>query len=121
MPTSRTHIADVSVAELARRFGTPTFIYDAATIRRCIAELAAFDVVRYAQKACSNLAILNLVRRAGGLVDTVSAGEILRALAAGFSLEGDPRRSSTRPTSSTPRRSICASNATSTSTAARPT
>jgi diaminopimelate decarboxylase len=90
MPTSRTHIADVSVAELARRFGTPSFVYDAAVIRRRIADLGAFDVVRYAQKACSNLAILDLVRRAGGLVDTVSAGEILRALAAGFSIEGDP-------------------------------
>ncbi len=90
MPTSRTHIADVPVAELARRFGTPTFVYDAAMIRRRVADLAAFDVVRYAEKACSNLAILDLVRRAGGLVDTVSAGEILRALAAGFSIEGDP-------------------------------
>jgi diaminopimelate decarboxylase len=90
MSTSRTHIADVSVGELARRFGTPTFVYDAATIRRRIADLAAFDVVRYAQKACSNLAILDLVRREGALVDTVSAGEIGRALAAGFSLEGDP-------------------------------
>jgi diaminopimelate decarboxylase len=40
--------------------------------------------VRYAQKACSNLAILDLVRRHGGLVDCVSAGEVHRALAAGF-------------------------------------
>ena len=80
----------MSVAELARRFGTPTFVYDAAAIRRRIADLAAFDVVRYAQKACSNLAIVDLVRRAGALVDCVSAGEISRALAAGFSPEGDP-------------------------------
>lgn len=90
MATSRTHIADVSVVELTRRFGTPTFVYDAAMIRRRIADLAAFDVVRYAQKACSNLAILDLVRRAGALVDTVSAGEILRAQAAGYSPEGNP-------------------------------
>ena len=90
MTTSRTHIADVSVAELARRFGTPTFVYDAAMIRRRIADLAAFDVVRYAQKACSNLAIVDLVRREGALVDTVSAGELGRALAAGFSPVGDP-------------------------------
>jgi diaminopimelate decarboxylase len=90
MSASRNHIAGVSVAELARRFGTPSFVYDAAAIRRRIADLAAFDVVRYAEKACSNLAILDLVRRAGGLVDTVSAGEILRALAAGFSPQGDP-------------------------------
>jgi diaminopimelate decarboxylase len=90
MPTFRTQIAGVSVVELARRFGTPTFVYDAATIRRRIAELSAFDVVRYAQKACSNIAVVDLVRREGALVDTVSAGEIGRALAAGFSVEGDP-------------------------------
>ena len=59
-------------------------------IRRRIADLAAFDVIRYAQKACSNLAILDLVRRSGALVDAVSAGEIRRALAAGFSTAGDP-------------------------------
>ena len=59
-------------------------------IRRRIADLAAFDVVRYAQKACSNLAILDLVRREGALVDAVSAGEIRRALAAGYAPDGDP-------------------------------
>jgi diaminopimelate decarboxylase len=90
MMTSRTHIADVSVADLARQFGTPTFVYDAAMIRRRIADLAAFDVVRYAEKACSNLAIVDLIRREGTLVDTVSAGEIGRALAAGYQIEGDP-------------------------------
>jgi diaminopimelate decarboxylase len=90
MTTSRTQIADVSVAELARQFGTPTFVYDAAMIRRRIVDLAAFDVVRYAEKACSNLAIVDLIRRQGTLVDTVSAGEIGRALAAGYQPEGDP-------------------------------
>ena len=90
MSTFRTEIAGVSVMELARRFGTPTFVYDAAMIRRRIADLAAFDVVRYAQKACSNLAILDLVRREGVLVDAVSAGEIRRALAAGYAPAGDP-------------------------------
>ena len=90
MSSIRTDIAGVPVIELARRFGTPTFVYDAATIRRRIAELAAFDVVRYAQKACSNLAILDLVRREGALVDCVSANEVRRALAAGYELAGDP-------------------------------
>src|SRR5690606_31853730 len=37
-----------------------------------------------------NLAVLDVVRRAGALVDAVSAGEIHRALAAGFPVEGDP-------------------------------
>ena len=39
------------------------FVYDAARIVKRIKDLAAFDTVRYAQKACSNLAILDLVRR----------------------------------------------------------
>ncbi len=90
MSNCRTHIADVPVFDIARRFGTPTFVYDASMIRRRIADLSAFDTVRYAQKACSNLAILDLVRRAGAVVDAVSGNEIRRALAAGFSPEGDP-------------------------------
>jgi diaminopimelate decarboxylase len=86
----RSEIAGLSAWELARRFGTPTFVYDAAKITERIEDLAAFDHVRYAQKACSNLAILDLVRRCGGLVDTVSAWEIRRALAAGYLPVGSP-------------------------------
>ncbi len=86
----RTSIAGVPVAELAQRFGTPTFVYDAATIGERIASLACFDVVRYAQKACSNIAVLDLCRRSGALVDATSAGEINRALLAGFAAVGDP-------------------------------
>jgi diaminopimelate decarboxylase len=79
-----TEIAGQPVPELARKFGTPAYIYDAATICQRIADLAAFDVVRYAQKACSNIGILDLVRRNGVLVDAVSAGEVKRAIAAGY-------------------------------------
>src|SRR5208283_2405559 len=86
--TTRTHIAGIPVRDLARQFGTPTFVYDAAMILRRLADLAAFDTVRYAQKACSNLAILALLRRHGAAVDTVSAGEIRRALAAGYAARG---------------------------------
>jgi diaminopimelate decarboxylase len=86
----RTEIAGVSVIELARQFGTPTFVYDAAMIRRRIDDLAAFDVIRYAQKACSNLAVLDLVRREGALVDGVSSGEVRRALTVGYAPTGDP-------------------------------
>jgi diaminopimelate decarboxylase len=89
-PTLRTDVAGVPIAELARQYGTPTYVYDADKIVQRIGDLAAFDVVRYAQKACSNLAILDLVRRNGALVDAVSYGEIRRAMAAGFSLHGDP-------------------------------
>jgi diaminopimelate decarboxylase len=89
-PLIRHEIAGVPVAGIARDFGTPTYVYDAATIEARVAELRAFDVVRYAQKANSNLAVLDLVRRAGALVDAVSAGEIHRALAAGYAPTGDP-------------------------------
>jgi diaminopimelate decarboxylase len=89
-PTLQTQIAGVPVADVVRDFGTPTFVYDAAGIEERIRRLRRFDVVRYAQKANSNLAILDLVRRAGCLVDAVSAGEIHRALAAGFRTEGEP-------------------------------
>ena len=90
LPKLITDIAGISVSVLAEQFGTPTYVYDAARIVRRIEDLRAFDVVRYAQKACSTLAVLDLVRRHGALVDTVSAGEIRRALAAGYPAEGDP-------------------------------
>lgn len=82
-------IAGVPVTELGRRFGTPTYVYDRAIIERRIAELAAFPVVRFAQKACSNLAILALMKRHGVVVDAVSAGEIVRALRVGYRGEDD--------------------------------
>lgn len=50
----RTEIAGIAVAELARRFGTPTFVYDGAMIAGRIEDLRAFDAIRYAQKACSS-------------------------------------------------------------------
>jgi len=86
----RSEIAGIPVTELARRFGTPVYVYDAATILQRLADLKAFDVVRYAQKACSNLAVVDLVRRHGALADAVSAGEIRRALAAGYCPQGTP-------------------------------
>lgn len=86
----RREIAGVPVADIARDFGTPTYVYDAATILARVGDLAAFDVIRYAQKANSNLAVLDLMRRHGVLVDAVSAGEVQRALAAGFPATGDP-------------------------------
>jgi diaminopimelate decarboxylase len=89
-PAIRTHIGGVPVADVARQYGTPVYVYDAAKVRQRVADLRAFRYVRYAQKACSNLAILDLVRRLGVLVDAVSAGEILRAIAAGYTPQGDP-------------------------------
>jgi diaminopimelate decarboxylase len=88
--TIRTQIAGYPVVELARQFGTPVYVYDGGKILERIEELRLFDTIRYAQKACSNIGLLDLVRRQGVLVDSVSAGEIARALAAGYSAVGDP-------------------------------
>ena len=83
-------IAGVPVAELAQRYGTPAFIYDQAVIEQRIGELKQFPVIRYAQKASSNLALLALMRSNGVMVDSVSAGEIYRAVQVGYSGETDP-------------------------------
>ena len=56
----RHEIAGVGIAELAREHGTPLYVYDAEMIRRRCRDLAAWDTVRFAQKACSNLAVLDL-------------------------------------------------------------
>lgn len=73
-----------TIAPLAQQFSTPLWIYDADTITRQIAALQLFDVVRFAQKANSNTHILRLMKRQGVVVDSVSLGEIERALTSGF-------------------------------------
>lgn len=79
-----TEIAGVDIRDLAAKFGTPTYVYDQTKIEERIADLKAFPVIRYAQKANSNLAILALMRKHGVVVDAVSAGEIFRALRVGY-------------------------------------
>ncbi len=80
----RREIAGVSISDLVSDYGTPLYVYDAEMIRLRCQDLAAWDTIRFAQKACSNLAVLHLLRRQGVEVDAVSGGEIHRALAAGY-------------------------------------
>jgi diaminopimelate decarboxylase len=80
----RTEIDGVPISALAERFGTPVYVYERAVIETRIAELHRIGTIRYAQKANSNLAILALMRSHGVVVDAISAGEIHRALAAGY-------------------------------------
>jgi diaminopimelate decarboxylase len=82
--THRNEIAGFSISDIVNKFGTPSYVYDMSMIEQRVKDLAAFDVVRYAQKACSNIAILDRLRRLGVVVDAVSAGEVRRAIAAGF-------------------------------------
>jgi len=86
----QTPLDTARLIRLAQQHGTPLWIYDAAVIRERIEQLRAFDVIRFAQKACSNINILKLMREQGVLVDAVSAGELERALAAGYRPGGDP-------------------------------
>lgn len=88
--TVRSEISGQPIADLAKQFGTPSYIYDAKTIVDRIEQLRQFDVIRYAQKANSNIAILDLVRRHGVVVDAVSSGEVHRAIKAGYTYEGTP-------------------------------
>lgn len=74
---------------IAQQFGTPVWTYDAATIRERIGQLQMFDTIRFAQKANSNIHILKLMREQGVKVDSVSLGEIERAIAAGFATGKD--------------------------------
>ena len=84
---------DLNTANLLRlpaEFGCPVWVYDAQIIRDQIARLTQFDVIRFAQKACSNIHILRLMREQGVKVDSVSLGEIERALAAGYDPKTHP-------------------------------
>ena len=80
-------ISEQTLGQLVQQHGTPLWVYDAALIRERIGQLSSFDTVRFAQKACSNIHLLQLMREAGAHVDAVSLGEIERALKAGFSTE----------------------------------
>ena len=79
---------DVPVAEIAAAVGTPVYVYSTATLVRHFRlfdeALSGMDhLICYAMKAASNLAILKTLAREGAGMDVVSAGEYLRAKAAG--------------------------------------
>jgi diaminopimelate decarboxylase len=78
----------VPLSAIARRFGTPCYVYSRRAIEAAFREfdegLAGVDhLVCYAVKANSNLAILDVLQRLGAGFDIVSGGELARVLAAG--------------------------------------
>lgn len=86
----RLYVDDCSVEDLARRFGTPTYIYSQGAMLAALSSyqraLANRDhLICYAMKANSNLAVLQTFAQAGCGFDIVSGGELERVLAAGAS------------------------------------
>jgi diaminopimelate decarboxylase len=83
----------VPLEEIARRFGTPCYVYSRAAIERHYGEFARAlagqsALIAYSVKANSNLAVLALLAKLGAGFDIVSGGELARVLAAG----GDARK-----------------------------
>ena len=83
----------VSIESLARKFGTPLYVYSQRTLtehfQKLDRALAPLDhLVCFAMKANSNLSVLRVLAGLGSGFDIVSGGELQRVIAAG----GDPRR-----------------------------
>jgi diaminopimelate decarboxylase len=83
------HCEDVSLEAIARELGTPAYVYSDATLRRHYQVLAdAFAdrnlLIAYAVKANSNIGVLATLAEMGAGADTVSGGEMLRAIEAGI-------------------------------------
>ncbi|MDP2214704.1 diaminopimelate decarboxylase [Phenylobacterium sp.] len=85
------HCEDVPLAAIAQAVGTPVYVYSTATFERHYTVLREAleaqgvrdPLIAFAVKANSNLAVLKSLARLGAGADTVSEGEIRRALAAG--------------------------------------
>jgi diaminopimelate decarboxylase len=83
----------VAIETLAKKFGTPLYIYSQRTLSQHFQKLdralAPLDhLICFAMKSNSNLSVLRTIANLGGGFDVVSAGELQRVIAAG----GDPRR-----------------------------
>src|SRR3954468_23547758 len=81
------HCEDVSLAQLARQYGTPLYVYSASSIRERFQVLdEAFakipHTICYSVKANPNISILRLLARSGAGFDVVSGGELERVLRA---------------------------------------
>lgn len=82
------HCEGVSLDAIARAVGTPVYVYSSATLERHYdvfkQAFAPREVlVAFAVKANANIAVLATLANKGAGADTVSQGEIERALAAG--------------------------------------
>jgi diaminopimelate decarboxylase len=82
---------NVELEALAKKHGTPLYVYSAETLRnhftRLDSALSDLDhLICFAVKANSNIAVLDLLAKEGAGFDIVSGGELYRVIQAG----GDP-------------------------------
>ena len=83
----------VAVEALARRYGTPLYVYSQHTLTEHFQDLdralaGVEHLVCFSVKSNSNQSVLRVLARLGSGFDIVSGGELQRVIAAG----GDPRR-----------------------------
>jgi diaminopimelate decarboxylase len=83
-------VSGVDLVALARRYGTPLYVYDAGTIRDAYrAEVRALSPFRparvsYSVKACPLIGVAAVLAAAGADASAASLGEVLAARRAGF-------------------------------------
>jgi diaminopimelate decarboxylase len=90
---SKLHCEGIAVETLAKKFGTPLYVYSQRTLTRHFLELdramsQVEHLICFALKSNSNQSVLRTIANLGGGFDIVSGGELQRVLAAG----GDPRQ-----------------------------
>src|SRR5438034_8535432 len=82
-----------AIEALAKKFGTPLYVYSQRTLTRHFQELdramsPVDHLVCFAAKSNSNQSVLRALARMSSGFDIVSSGELQRVIAAG----GDPRK-----------------------------
>jgi diaminopimelate decarboxylase len=86
------HCGSIPVSSIADRFGTPTYVYSAATLldhhRKLARAFAALKpLICYSVKSSGNINLCRLLAQEGAGMDVVSGGELHRAMAAGCPAE----------------------------------
>ncbi len=83
---------DVDLNEISKKFGTPCYVYSKKTIERHVKvykdSFTKKNLICFAVKSLSNIAILDIINRKGCGFDIVSGGELYRVLKIG----ADPKK-----------------------------
>lgn len=85
----KTSIPEKKLLELAKKYGTPLYVYDGDVIANRYKELYEYFKwpglkIYYAMKANYNIHILKILKELGSCIDAVSLGDVFFALKAGF-------------------------------------